>query len=107
MAKPPFAGSKLNVSEFVHKQLKNKAYKVIQPQVLSFHENWRGFFTNRIIKGKRMSAAEFDEIPTFEYKTWGVASVLAATAGPILGLLFFVLLLSIWSSRKYARYPVV
>lgn len=76
-------------------------------QVVSFHENWRGFFTNRIIKGKRMAAAEFDEIPTFEYKTWGVASVLAATAGPILGLLFFVLLLSIWSSRKYARYPVV
>ena len=76
-------------------------------QVLAFHENWRGFFTNRIVKGERMTAAEFDEIPTFEYENWDVSDVLDSTGGPIVGLLLFVLVLSVWSSRRYAKYPVV
>lgn len=76
-------------------------------QVLAFHENWRGFFTNRIVKGERMTAAEFDQIPTFEYETWDVSDVLDSTGGPVAGLLLFVLVLSIWSSRRYAKYPVV
>lgn len=75
-------------------------------QVLSFHENWRGFFTNRIVKGERMTAAEFDDIPMFNYRTWSVSNVLDSTGGPIIGLLLFVLVLSVWSSRRYARYPV-
>ena len=52
MAKPPFAGSKLNVSEFVHKQLKNKAYKVIQPQVLSFHDEKYWWFCKIVMIGR-------------------------------------------------------
>ena len=76
-------------------------------QVLAFHENWRGFFTNRIIKGELMTAAEFDEIPTFDYRKWDIPEVFAATAGPISGLMVFVLVLSVWSSRRFARYPVV
>ena len=76
-------------------------------QVLSFHENWRGFFTNRIVKGERMTAAEFDQIPTFGYRSWGVPNVLATTFGPVSGLILFVVILGGWSARRYARYPVV
>ena len=76
-------------------------------QVLSFHENWRGFFTTRIVKGERMTAAEFDEIPTFAYRPWGIPNVLATTLGPASGLVLFVVVLGVWSARRYARYPVV
>ena len=75
-------------------------------QVLAFHENWRGFFTNRVVKGELMTAADFDAIPTFNYRAWGVPNVLTATAGPVLGLALFVLILSVWSARRYARYPI-
>jgi len=76
-------------------------------QVLAFHENWRGFFTNRIVKGTRMSAAEFDDIPVFEYSGWTVSDVLGGAGGPIAGLGLFVLVLAVWSTRRYAVYPVV
>lgn len=76
-------------------------------QVLDFHENWRGFFTTRIVKGDLMTAAEFDQIPAFDYRSWRVSDVLATAAGPIAALGLFVVILGVWSSRKYARYPVV
>ena len=76
-------------------------------QVLTFHENWRGFFTNRIVKGERMTAAEFEDIPEFKYQAWGLSKVIATTAGPLTGLIIFVFVLGVWSSRRYARYPVV
>lgn len=76
-------------------------------QVLDFHENWRGFFTTRVIKGDPMTAAEFEKIPTFDYQSWTVSDVLRSAAGPAAGLAIFVLVLGVWSSRKYARYPVV
>ncbi len=55
MAKPPFTGSKLTVSEFVHKKLKDKSYKVIQPAVLSFHDDKYWWFA------KIVSIGRFDE----------------------------------------------
>jgi len=76
-------------------------------QVLSFHENWRMFFTSRIVKGERMRASEFDEIPIFQYNSWDIPNVLIATGGPITGLLVFVLILGVWSARRYTHYPVV
>ena len=55
MAKPPFTGSKLSVSEFVHNKLKDKNYKVIQPQVMSFHDDKYWWFA------KVVSIGRFDE----------------------------------------------
>jgi ABC-2 type transport system permease protein len=76
-------------------------------QVLAFHENWRGFFTNRIVKGTQMTAAEFDEIPVFVYDGWSVSDVLGGAAAPMIGLGLFVLILAGWGARRYASYPVV
>ncbi len=76
-------------------------------QVLTFHENWRGFFTGRIVKGSRMSAAEFDEIPAYNYRSLATSSVLRSTLSPATGLAIFVLILGVWSARRYARYPAV
>ncbi|MEQ9444288.1 MAG: DUF3526 domain-containing protein [Rhodospirillaceae bacterium] len=76
-------------------------------QVLDFHENWRGFFTSRVVKGSRMTSQEFDQIPIFDYSDWGVDKVARSTLGPALGLAVFVLVLGVWSVRRYARYPVV
>jgi len=76
-------------------------------QVLAFHENWRGFFTSRIVKGSQMTAAEFDQIPTYDYKNLSTEEVLASTLSPAAGLAFFVLVLGVWSARRYARYPAV
>lgn len=76
-------------------------------QVLDFHENWRGFFTSRIVKGSRMTAAEFDQIPTYDYRSLRTEDVLASTLSPAAGLAIFVLVLGVWSARRFARYPVV
>jgi ABC-2 type transport system permease protein len=76
-------------------------------QVLTFHENWRGFFTSRVIKGARMSSAEFDEIPTYSHKDIGTETILRATLSPAAGLAIFVLILGGWSARRYSEYPAV
>lgn len=76
-------------------------------QVLDFHQNWRGFFTTRVIKGDSMTAQEFDTIPAFGYEPWTMADVSKAAIAPVTGLAVFVLVLGVWSSRRYLRYPVV
>lgn len=76
-------------------------------QVLDFHENWRGFFTTRVIKGEPMTSAEFEQIPAFNYEAWTVSDVFESAIGPVAGLALFVILLGVWSARRYARYPVV
>ncbi|MEQ9444259.1 MAG: DUF3526 domain-containing protein, partial [Rhodospirillaceae bacterium] len=76
-------------------------------QMLTFHENWRDFFTDRVLKGELMTSAEFEKIPAFEYETWTLSDAFKSAIGPAIGLALFVLILGAWSSRRYARYPVV
>jgi|TARA_B110000495_G_C23029415_1_gene612569 hypothetical protein len=52
MAKPPFTGSKVAVSEFVHNKLKDKSHKVIQPAVLSFHDEKYWWFAKIVHIGR-------------------------------------------------------
>jgi len=52
MAKPPFGGSKLRVCEFIVKELKNKDFKVIQPQVASYHDETFWWTVKIVIIGK-------------------------------------------------------
>lgn len=76
-------------------------------QVLTFHEDWRDFFTSRVIKGEQMSASEFDEIPTYTHQPLPTEDVLSSALNSATGLAFFVLFLGVWLTRRYARYPVV
>ena len=76
-------------------------------QALAFHEKWRGFFTSRIVKGSQMTAAEFDQIPTYDHQSLSTEELLDSTLSPAAGLAFFVVVLGGWSVRRYAFYPAV
>jgi ABC-2 type transport system permease protein len=85
----------------------NARFEDFTGQVLRFHNDWRGFFVSRVIKGQRMTAADFDAIPTFTYAKPAAASAQAAAVGPIIFLVLSVVVLLGWSVRRYARYPIV
>jgi ABC-2 type transport system permease protein len=85
----------------------NVRFEDFTEQVLRFHNDWRGFFVSRVIKGQRMTAADFDAIPTFTYAKPAAARAQAAAVGPIVFLTFSVVVLLGWSVRRYARYPIV
>ncbi|MDX2225089.1 MAG: DUF3526 domain-containing protein [Rhodospirillaceae bacterium] len=76
-------------------------------QVLAFHDNWRGFFTAKIIKGERMTAADFDAIPAFGYTAPPFTAAAAVAVGPLVALALAVIVLVAWAARRYARYPVI
>jgi ABC-2 type transport system permease protein len=85
----------------------NARFEDFTEQVLRFHNDWRGFFVSRVIKGQRMTAADFDAIPTFTYAKPAAASAQGAAVGPIVFLVLSVVVLLAWSVRRYARYPIV
>jgi ABC-2 type transport system permease protein len=76
-------------------------------QVLSFHETWQGFFSERILAGTPMSSASYDAIPVFEYDVPKTRFALTQTAGPLLGLAAFFVVLGALGIRSAARYPAV
>lgn len=85
----------------------NERFADFTRQVLDFHGNWRGFFSGKIIKGEKMKAADFDAIPKFTYAPPAPSVALNAAAGTLGFLALAVIVLTLWSARKYARYPVV
>ncbi|MBL8644693.1 MAG: DUF3526 domain-containing protein [Rhodospirillaceae bacterium] len=85
----------------------NERFTDFVGQVLKFHGDWRGFFTGRIIKGQRLTAADFDAIPAFNYQAPGLTLAQGMAWGPIVFLLIAAVLLSAWAARRYRRYPVV
>jgi ABC-2 type transport system permease protein len=85
----------------------NARFENFVDQVLAFHNDWRGFFTNKIIKGERMSAAAFDAIPAFAYTAPEFGLLQAAVDGPLAFMLIVSLALIGWAVRRYATYPIV
>lgn len=85
----------------------NARFEDFTRQVLQFHEQWRGFFVSRIAKGQRMTAADFDAIPTFAYEKPAPTQTRSAAWGPLGYLLLVALALSVWAVRRYRRYPVI
>ncbi|MDX2143842.1 MAG: DUF3526 domain-containing protein [Rhodospirillaceae bacterium] len=85
----------------------NERFKNFTDQVLAFHGDWRGYFTSKIIKGERMTAAAFDAIPAFAYTAPGFGLAQTAVDGPLLFMFVVGLILVLWAIRRYARYPVV
>ncbi len=85
----------------------NERFTDFVGQVLSFHNDWRGFFANRILKGQRLTSADFDAIPAFSYKPTSIESVRATALIPALFMLVVATLLSVWATQRYKRYPVV
>jgi hypothetical protein len=85
----------------------NERFADFVDQVMAFHGDWRGFFTGKIIKGERMTAPDFDAIPTFQYAAPDRNIAQAATAGPLIFLALCAMILIGAAVRRYARYPVV
>ena len=83
----------------------NARFADFTQQVVRFHGRWRGFFQDRIIKGERLSAADFDRIPTFVYRNPGLSW--NTVYGPLAALLLAVGVLMGVAVRRFARYPVV
>jgi ABC-2 type transport system permease protein len=83
----------------------NERFTDFTNQVLAFHNDWRGFFTSKIIKGQRLSAADFDAIPAFQYVPPALER--DRTLGPVAALLLATVVLLAWAVRRYARYPIV
>jgi ABC-2 type transport system permease protein len=85
----------------------NARFEHFVAHVLKFHSDWRGFFVSKIAKGERMTAADFDAIPSFSYAPPGFDAVRAAVTGPLAFLALAIALLFAWAMRRYARYPVI
>lgn len=88
-------------------QTGNETFTDFTRQALAFHEEWRGFFVARIIKGERMTAAAFDAIPTFAYNAPTTTATVSAAAPTLIFLTVIVVLLTAWSARRFARFPIV
>jgi ABC-2 type transport system permease protein len=74
-------------------------------QVTRFHARWRGFFQDKIVKGERMTAADFEAIPAFGYTDGGLAW--PAVLKPLAALTLVTMLLLGWSAQRLRRFPVV
>ena len=76
-------------------------------QTLAFHDDWRSFFSRKITKGEKMSAADFDAIPAFTYRPSTNGTLLRAIAGPLFGLAVALAVILFWAIRRYRTYPAV
>lgn len=85
----------------------NERFEDFIRQVLAFHNNWRGFFTGKIIKGQRLTALDFDAIPAFSYSPPPEDRARKAAMGPLAFLVLMALICAIWGARRYRRYPIV
>lgn len=88
-------------------QTGNETFADFTRQVLEFHNTWRGYFVGKIVKSERMTAAAFDSIPVFSYDALDADTAVASAIPALVFLLAFVGALTIWSARRYARYPIV
>ncbi|MBL8628484.1 MAG: DUF3526 domain-containing protein [Rhodospirillaceae bacterium] len=85
----------------------NERFEDFVGQVLAFHNNWRGFFTGKIIKGQRLMAPDFDAIPSFAYAAPALGSARDKALGPIAFMLVVSLVFVGWATQRFRRYPIV
>ena len=76
-------------------------------QVLDFHETWRDFFTKRITAGQVMTSQDYNDIPVFYYQEVSLRYLLTSAGIPLVGLIFFILLLSVWGTVKFRNFAIV
>lgn len=81
-------------------------YKHFLTQVDEYHKRWREFFYPRILRREKLSAADVDRIPAFEYRGEETSAVMERVAVAMVGLWMIVLLLAVPAFRALRRYPV-
>lgn len=88
-------------------QTNNENFADFTRQVLQFHDTWRGYFVGKIVKSERLTAAAFDAIPAFAYVAPGAEAAVEAAMPALIFLAVIVIVLTAWSARRFARYPIV
>lgn len=81
-------------------------YQHFLAQVDGYHRRWREFFNPRILRREKLSAADIDRLPEFEYRHEETSVVVKRVLVALLSLWGLVLLLSVPTFRALRRYPV-
>ncbi len=78
-------------------------YDAFAEQTQDFRASWAERYVPRYFAGTPLRAAEFDDIPTFDFKEEPPGQLLSRLAGPMGGLALAGILLGLAASRGYAR----
>ncbi len=76
-------------------------------QASTFHAQWRGFLTPRILKKEKLTPADLDKLPTYAFREEETGAVSARLLAALIGLLAPVALVLLPALRWMSRYPVV
>lgn len=76
-------------------------------QTLQFHAAWAGFFTSRLMKGEKLTRADYESLPRFVFRPTSMRAVLRGAARPLGVLIVISTLLSALAIWRLRRIPVV
>jgi ABC-2 type transport system permease protein len=76
-------------------------------QVLAHHVQWRQFFTDRVTARRRLTAADYTQLPRFVYTLESSSTVLRRVALPLTALLVLSLIATFVALRRLRNYPIV
>lgn len=81
-------------------------YDDFKRQVSSFDQAWADFFVSRIFRLEKLSAADFDSIPRFEYREEPFVGVAARTLSGAGFLIATAILMFAFAARKLRNYEI-
>jgi ABC-2 type transport system permease protein len=76
-------------------------------QVERFHTSWRNHFLPLIVNKTKLTASDYDSIPTFGFQDEPVTTVALRTGIGLILLLFAAAVLSLLGYRRLNSYPVL
>lgn len=85
----------------------SERYRHFQAQVEQFRAAWRAYFVPRLFRLERITSADVDDFPRFQFTDERAAAVAARVFHRSLWLLAPTLLLAWWSRRRLRRTPVL
>lgn len=82
-------------------------YNAYRDGVISFAESWRNYFMPRMFRNENMSKADFDSLPSFQYKYTDVPSSFGTDFLFMTVIVVFLLGLSIWMYREDKQEQII
>jgi ABC-2 type transport system permease protein len=81
-------------------------YQHFLSQVDVYHRQWRGFLVPRILRKERLSVADIDRLPSFQFHEEDGGRVAARLSVGLLGLMLPLILVLFPAIRGLRKYPV-
>jgi ABC-2 type transport system permease protein len=81
-------------------------YSHFLAQADEYHRQWRAYFTPRILRKVKLSAADVDQLPAFQYRDEALGEVAERLALALLGLVIPTGLVGWLGWRLLGRYPI-